>query len=104
MRAHLHGWPHDLRPVDVSVSMNLSELQKLRVLETRDQTQHACLFRIAQMILKADHAIRISHEIFLAQLHGRERFSAGARINQADWLHWAVTQGVNAAAREFFDR
>src|SRR5258708_17751236 len=56
------------------------------------------------MILKADHAVSVSHEVFLVELHGRVRFTAVARIDQPDRLHRSIAQGVDATARKFLDR
>src|SRR5713226_4093488 len=55
------------------------------------------------MILKADHAVRVRHQVLLTKLHRRVRLVARARIDQANRLHRPIAQGVNAAARKFFD-
>src|SRR5438876_3799240 len=99
MRAHLHGWLKHARRVEVGVAMNLSELKKLCAFKSRNQTQHARLLAITQMILKADHAVSISHKVFLAELHRRVRLAAIAWINQANRLHRSIAQGVDAAPR-----
>src|SRR5260370_28177556 len=39
MLAHLHGWLKHARSVDISVAVNLAELQKLCALESGNQTQ-----------------------------------------------------------------
>src|SRR5882672_191326 len=104
MRAHLHGWLKHARRIDVGVAMNLAELKKLCAFKSRNQTQHARLFAITQMILKADHAVRVSHQVLLTQLYRRVRLATVARIDQTDRLHGSVAQSVNTAAREFFDR
>ena len=66
MLAHLHGCREDARSVDISVAMNLAELQKLCALESGNQTQHTRLLAITQMILKADQTISVGHQIFLS--------------------------------------
>src|SRR6266852_4115829 len=104
MRAHLHGWLKHARRIDVGVAMNLAELEKLCAFKSRNQTQYARLFAITQMILKADHAVRVSHQVLLTQLYRRVRLATVARIDQTDRLHGSVAQSVNAAAREFFNR
>ena len=65
MLAHLHGCRQHPRRVDVSVAMNLSELKKLCPRESRNRSQHARLVAVTQMILKADHAVSVSHQVLL---------------------------------------
>ena len=81
--------------------MNLAELEKLCVLEAGNQAQHTGLLAITQMVLKTHHAVCVSHQIFLSQLHGGVRLAPRFRIDQANGLHRPISQGVNAATREF---
>src|SRR5207302_442427 len=91
MRAHLHGWPQDARAVDVGIAMNLSELEKLCPFESRNRAQNSRLFAVTQMILKSDHAVRVSNQVFLTQLDSSVRLAASTRIDQSDRFHWPKT-------------
>src|SRR5262245_16497641 len=103
MLAHLHGCRQYSGRVDISVPVNLSELQKFGAFQSGNHAQHAGLFTITEMILKADHAVSISHEVFLAQLHGGVRFTAGSRIKEAHRFHRTIPQSINPTTGQLFN-
>ena len=57
------------RPVDVGVAVHHAEADELRLLEARNQPQHARLLAPLQLRLKADEAEVIAGEVVLPQLH-----------------------------------
>ncbi len=60
--------------------MNLSIAQKPRILQARNQPQHARLLAKFQMVLESHKIIGIRPQIFLPQLHHRIRHSPSPRI------------------------
>src|SRR4030095_15264234 len=55
------------------------------------------------MILEADKAVCVRHQIFLAQLNHRVRLPASARISQPNRLHRPEAERVDSAPRKAFD-
>src|SRR5258708_5395791 len=83
--------------------MNLTELQKLCALETGNQLQHTFLITELQMVLKAHQVVTVCHQIFLPQLYGCVRNSAGSWIDQSYRFHRTKTQRVAATSGHLFD-
>src|SRR6185295_7557009 len=83
--------------------MNLTKLQKFCSLQTRDRLQDALLVAEFQMILKSYQVVTVRHQVFLTQLYGSVRYSAGFWIDQSDRLHRPKTQGVATATGHLFD-
>src|SRR3954466_15801624 len=89
--------------VDVSVSMNLPEARKSRILESGNQSHHLGLLAEFQVVLKSNQVVRVCTQVLLSQLHDCIRRLASSRISQTDGLHWPEAQGISAAARNFLD-
>src|SRR5690606_28306726 len=75
--------------VDESVAVDLSELEKLGVLQSGDQPQHAGLLAVPQVVLESDEPVGVRHQVFLAQLHARIWLLARLRMPQTLRLHRA---------------
>ncbi len=84
--------------------MDLAVAQEFRILQARDQPQHASLFAELQVILKSNQVVGICPQIFTPQLHHRPRRLAGSRIAQADRLHRAKAWRIAPSSRKLFDR
>ena len=89
--------------IDKCIPVYLAKLQKLGVLQARNQLQNPLLLAVTQMILKSDQPIGVGHHIFLPQLNTCPRFAPRLWIGQAARLHRAVSQSIDAAAGGFFD-
>ncbi len=83
--------------------MNLPIAQKARILQARNQPQHARLLAKLQMILKADQVIAVGAQILLAQLHHGPGRPASPRVAQANRLHRAEAQCIAAAPGQHLD-
>ena len=65
MLFHLQRLPQQSRRIDISVAMYLPVAQKARILQPRNQPQHARLLAEFQVILEADQIVGIRSQIFL---------------------------------------
>src|SRR5262249_42138119 len=93
------------RAVDESVAVKPAEARELRVLQSRDCTQDACLLAMTQLGLKADHVVERAERIILAQLYDSVRlYVRRVRIGEPDRLHRSEAQGFGAALGHHLDR
>src|SRR5687767_3767402 len=84
--------------------MYLTELQKLGVLKTGYQSQHARLLAVAKMVLETDEPERIGHQILLPKLNACIRFFTCPWIAQALWFHRTKAQSFHASPGDLLDR
>src|SRR5690349_13498557 len=84
--------------------MEAAEPSELGILETRNGPEQPHLFGMLQLGLEADHVPERAERIVLAELDDRIRPAPGPRIVQADWLHRAEPERVDAALRHHLDR
>ena len=79
--------------------MDHAEAHELGLLEPGNQLQHARLLAPLHLRLESHQAEVIAGEVVLPELHDRVGLAAGARIGEADRLHRAEPQRVDAARR-----
>src|SRR5690242_19169355 len=91
------------RGVDVRVSVDGAEPEKLRALETGNHAEDALLLGVAEPRLESDQIPHPPVPIFHAQLNDGMTARAHPRVDETDRLHRAKTKGVPAAARHLLD-
>src|SRR5262249_54482959 len=104
MGPKLQRWREQRGSVDIGVAMDLSEAQELRILQSRDHPQNACLFAELQMILESDQVEARCAQILLPQLNYGPWAPACPRIVEPHRFHGTEAQGIATATRQLFDR
>src|SRR5688572_18172639 len=84
--------------------MDLTELQELGVLQSRYQTQHACLLAVSQMVLETDEPVCVGHQVLLSELNASVRLITRFRIRQTLRLHRSKPERLDTTPRDLLDR
>src|SRR4051794_40644287 len=103
MPLHLESFLEQCWRVEIGIAMDLAIAEKVCVLKSWNETQHARLLAELQMVLKPDKVVRIGAQVLTAKLYDCIRHRSRSGIPKAHWFHRTKSQGIASAPCNFLD-